>query len=132
MNKDLEAVLILSSLPKTIRVVPPLPSNYFADFLQYLQGTTPSHSTVASDLSLVECGKLYYVVESIKRMQTAAHGREFLVKWAGYPESKNSWEPESAFSTQSRDIIRNFYKQRRLRKRPTTTATQSNEKKCKL
>lgn len=43
-----------------------------------------------------------YVVEAIRnwRYNLEKRRKEFLIKWHGYPESQNSWEPESNLNCQ--------------------------------
>jgi Chromo (CHRromatin Organisation MOdifier) domain len=35
-----------------------------------------------------------YEVEKILTSQKIGQGTQYLVKWKGYPESENTWEPE--------------------------------------
>ena len=39
----------------------------------------------------------YYYVEKIVNHRGQPGSYEFLVKWQNFPESENSWEPESSF-----------------------------------
>ena len=49
-----------------------------------------------------------YEIESIKSARYKDGAWEFYVKWKNYPESSNSWEPETNFD--SDDIIQTFWK----------------------
>jgi len=50
-----------------------------------------------------------YEVEEIMDSQLKHDKLEFLVKWSGYTDDYNTWEPE-ANCANSRDIIKEFYK----------------------
>jgi len=50
-----------------------------------------------------------YEVEEITDSRLKHGNLEFLVKWSGYTNDYNTWEPE-ANCTNSRDIINEFYK----------------------
>jgi Chromo (CHRromatin Organisation MOdifier) domain len=50
-----------------------------------------------------------YEVEKIVRSQKVGKGTYYLVKWKGYPESENTWEPEKNL-TQANDILNDFKK----------------------
>ena len=42
--------------------------------------------------------EIEYEVERIIGMKGSGHGRHFLVKWSGYPDSDNTWEPKRNLS----------------------------------
>ena len=43
-------------------------------------------------------GEESYEVESIQRHRKRGRGYQYLVKWAGYPITEATWEPESSFN----------------------------------
>ncbi len=50
-------------------------------------------STVMSDM------QEEYAVDRILAEKKTARGREWLVKWEGYPEERSTWEPKSSFTS---------------------------------
>lgn len=50
----------------------------------------------------------FYEVEDIRGMRKVGRRYEYLVKWRGYPESDNQWEPYSSFTPGARLIIQAF------------------------
>jgi hypothetical protein len=57
-------------------------------------------------------GETYYQVDKVLSMREKASGRkgrkkqrEFLVKWAGYDDTHNSWEPEANLTP---DLVKPF------------------------
>ena len=36
------------------------------------------------------------------------HGKEYLVSWAGYPPSENSWEPQASLLSSAREALEEF------------------------
>lgn len=66
------------------------------------------------DESIIE--DQYYEIEEIRDHRGTAGKREYLVKWAGYGERANTWEPASNFSDPS--IIDKYWeKKRQLQKK---------------
>ncbi|KAG1124350.1 hypothetical protein G6F38_013911 [Rhizopus arrhizus] len=58
---------------------------------------TPSELKIVSiDESIIE--DEYYTVEEIRDHRGPSGNREYLVKWAGYGDRANTWEPASNFS----------------------------------
>ena len=55
-------------------------------------------------------GELEYMVEEILDSRLQHNKLEFLVKWEGYTDENNSWEPEDNCRNASR-AIKDFYKQ---------------------
>jgi hypothetical protein len=53
-----------------------------------------------------------YEIERILDKQLRRQGRRrvpfYLVKWKGYPESDNSWEPKACFDGTAKDILADF------------------------
>ena len=48
----------------------------------------------------------YYEVEKIVKARKRKGKREFLIKWKGYPESQNTWEPESNLNEYAKQYLR--------------------------
>ncbi|KAG1205364.1 hypothetical protein G6F69_009432 [Rhizopus microsporus] len=76
---------------------------------------TPSELKIVSmDESVIE--DEYYEVEEIRDHRGTAGKREYLVKWAGYGERANTWEPASNFSDPM--IVNKYWeKKRQLQKK---------------
>ena len=55
-------------------------------------------------------GEQEYIVEEILDSHLRRNKLEFLIKWEGYTDENNSWEPEDNCRNASR-AIKNFYKQ---------------------
>ena len=55
-------------------------------------------------------GEQEYVVEEILDSRLRRNKLEFLIKWEGYTDENNSWEPEDNCRNASR-AIKDFYKQ---------------------
>jgi len=64
-------------------------------------------STIPPEPIVIE-GTPKYEVEEITDSRLKRGKLEFLVKWSGYTDDYNTWEPE-ANCTNSRDIINEFY-----------------------
>ena len=47
---------------------------------------------------VIDDKEIEYEVERIIGMKGSGHGRRFLVKWSGYPDSDNTWEPKRNLS----------------------------------
>jgi len=67
-----------------------------------------SQSTIPPKPIVIE-GTPEYEVEEITDSRLKCGKLKFLVKWSGYTDDYNTWEPE-ANCTNSRDIINEFYK----------------------
>lgn len=60
-----------------------------------------------------------YLTESIRNHYIDAHGnRKFLVKWQGYSDTENSWEPEENFCDDN-EILNDYLKSNKLNKQAT-------------
>ena len=60
---------------------------------------------------------VYFVRAVLKRRAGAGRKPEYLVQWAGYPSSQNSWEPESSFLGGRRNLaLQEFFKKHPTRK----------------
>ena len=62
-----------------------------------------------------------FVVERVLDHQNMGNQCEYLVKWEGFPDSENTWEPESNFDM--RKCISDYLQSLGERKTPTTSAT---------
>jgi hypothetical protein len=80
----------LVALPKSNVSLQALPS----------QASTPQVEAAAAAVT--------YTVERILRHRGRANARQYLVSWLGYPDSHNSWEPESNFV--DRSVIIDYWK----------------------
>jgi hypothetical protein len=69
-------------------------------------------SRVASTTKKVQ-GDEYFNVEEILEWRQGEEGLEYLVKWAGYGEKHNSWEPAAHFE-QCREILEQFHEEEGL------------------
>jgi len=69
---------------------------------------TAGQSTIPPEHVVIE-GTPKYKVEKITDSRLKRGKLEFLVKWSGYTDDYNTWEPE-ANCANSRDIINEFYK----------------------
>ena len=70
------------------------------------QNTHPEHP--AADTSESDNGDIYQVEKLLKqRMKNGEH--QFLIKWLGFPNGQNSWEPAS--NILNKCLIKNFYDQ---------------------
>ena len=58
-------------------------------------------------------GEEVYTIEQIIKHQRRGRGYQYYVPWEGYPITEASWEPESAFSTDS-DMLANYKKTHQL------------------
>lgn len=43
--------------------------------------------------------EVFYAVEHVRKHRRRRKKLEFLIKWKGYPESSNSWEPSNFVTT---------------------------------
>ena len=73
-------------------------------------------SRVASTTEKVQGGE-YFKVEDIREWRQGKEGREYLVKWAGYGNKHNTWEPAAHFA-KCFDILEQFHQRKGL---PTTS-----------
>jgi hypothetical protein len=65
----------------------------------------------------------YYVVERIVKDRVFNGTRQYLVKWEGYPESENTWEPKANFQS-SAELLAEYHaaKESKASKEKKTTA----------
>ena len=71
-----------------------------------------------------------YQVESIKAKRVSNKGNvQYLVKWKNFPESQNTWEPESNLKT-CKDMIREFHQRKPAK--PTATRSVSFKEPAKV
>jgi chromobox protein 5 len=62
-------------------------------------------------------GKEQYKVEAIHAHQYHRHKLQYLIKWKGYPESNNTWEPVN--NVQAPRLVKGYYEAHPLEdKRP--------------
>jgi hypothetical protein len=62
-------------------------------------------------------GKEQYKVEAIRAHQYHQHKLQYLIKWKGYPESNNTWEPVN--NVQAPRLVKGYHKAHPLEdKRP--------------
>jgi hypothetical protein len=61
-----------------------------------------TNGRVQPPLPLLEDGQVYYLIDEIIRHKVVRSGkritREYLIKWLGYGDEHNTWEPESAIA----------------------------------
>jgi hypothetical protein len=80
----------------------------------------------------------YYTVERIVEMEGTGPNAKFLVKWQGYPDSQNTWEPfenlkscpsviEEFFGTQTTATKRSISSQKETNKKSNSKARASNK-----
>jgi len=78
------------------------------------KGTIESQSSSPVD-TLHEFGDdVYYVEKILDRRQSSVGTWEYLVKWEGYPDSENSWEPGPNISA---GAINDYWKRKGIRNR---------------
>ena len=65
--------------------------------------------TIIPDLSDENEG-LEYEIEKVIDMRETADGRQYLIKWKGFGESDNTWEPEDGLSS-ARQAVRRFLRE---------------------
>jgi Chromo (CHRromatin Organisation MOdifier) domain len=75
----------------------------------YTPQSYPSQTTPRPPPELDTEGVLVYKVEKIIRSRKIGREIHCLVKWKGYPESENTWEPEKHL-TQANDTLEAFKK----------------------
>jgi Chromo (CHRromatin Organisation MOdifier) domain len=75
----------------------------------YTPPSYPSQTTPRPPPELNTEGIPVYEVERIIRSRKVGRETYYLVKWKGYPELENTWEPEKHL-TQAKDILETFKK----------------------
>ena len=97
----------------------------------------PNHPNFPTPPPDIVEGEPEWEVEKILDTKFTYNRLQFLVKWKGWPDSKNSWEPEKHLEN-AQDLINNFYRDhlnapRRLPTRETTgtSLTKKTRKKQK-
>jgi chromobox protein 1 len=68
-----------------------------------------------------------YEVEAIRAVRTVKGKKEYFVKWEGYPESQNTWEPYSHLKS-VKDMVREFEENLKRDKRDDPTEVADEEK----
>jgi Chromo (CHRromatin Organisation MOdifier) domain len=75
--------------------------------MPYTAPTFPSQTIPRPPPELNEEGVPLYEVEKILSSRKVGRGTQYLIKWKGYPESENTWEPERNL-TQALDVLADF------------------------
>ena len=84
---------------------------------QEVEGAKPITGNADDDVVCVIDENPYWHVEEIRDVQVDVKGKlMYLVKWAGYPENQNSWEPEENCSL-ARRLVTEFHQQMPEKKR---------------
>jgi Chromo (CHRromatin Organisation MOdifier) domain len=73
----------------------------------YIAPKFPSQTIPRPPPELDEEGVPLYEVEKILSSRKVRRGTQYLVKWKGYPELENTWEPEQNL-TQALDVLTDF------------------------
>ncbi|KAI3676784.1 hypothetical protein L1987_86397 [Smallanthus sonchifolius] len=76
----------------------------------------------------------FYEIETLRKTRTRKGVKQYLIKWRGWPESANTWEPAESF-TSCPDVIEAFEsmssgKRKRKRKHTVDSVSQSTKKKA--
>ena len=53
--------------------------------------------------------KEHYEVEAILDSRKQGRGTKYLIKWEGYPESDNTWEPYALLKGTAEEALREFH-----------------------
>ena len=59
-----------------------------------------------------------FEVEKILAHRTRNNGKEYLVKWLGYPDSDNTWEPDTNLTNCQQRLQKYHAQQRKRRSTP--------------
>ncbi|KAI3743008.1 hypothetical protein L1987_60709 [Smallanthus sonchifolius] len=75
----------------------------------------------------------FFEIETLRKTRTRKGVKQYLIKWRGWPESANTWEPAESF-TSCPDVIEAFEsmssgKRKRKRKHAVDSVSQSKKKK---
>lgn len=75
------------------------------------------HLVEAPEQVMADGSEAFYVEEIVDDRRTNTGAREFLVKWQGYPPSRNSWEPAASFNDRGAIVAYDRSKATRARAR---------------
>lgn len=99
ISKQISPVNFRLELPKDAKIHPV----FHISLLEPADAKTP----VQEDFYYQADGNNKWEVQKILRKRQGQLGNEYLVKWLGYPDSENTWEPETHL-TNCQKLLRQF------------------------
>ena len=63
----------------------------------------------------------HYKVEMILDLKRQGRGTKYLIKWEGYPEADNTWEPYTLLKGSAEEALQEFHEQYPDKPRPMLT-----------
>ncbi|KAH7548622.1 reverse transcriptase [Bipolaris maydis] len=92
-------------------------------FHKKLLEPAPQDAELAEDIELENDE---YMVEAVKDLRKIGRQWKYLVKWQGWPDSQNTWEPEENL-TNCKELIRAYHRQHPERRGPGPQGKGSNQ-----
>lgn len=104
--QEISPVVYKLKLPNTMKIHPVF---HVSQFKKYNEPARERiNKEITPTLPVAVDIQQEYKIEKILQRKKVGRGYKYLIKWKGYPESENTWEPKRNFNAKGLQAIQEF------------------------